>query len=276
MRAAIGQIRSGVREHFSSPANVALWMWSSPSPPASSLGHHVGLSSSGSQPGRIACPADGDEHDVGRSQSTFLQLLRIHLSRQLPVERAPEVLSAWSSARSAAAAPSSLDRPLGHADRTGRVRAGAAGRRVGPRRVSRGGSSRPLRRSHVWESHFGTTDAPLLLFMTSSLVVSIGAAERPGLATGGARRTADRIRSTGRSTRALSERFRLRRRSPLRCTTGSCRPGRSAARLIAVFGAAAIAGSFMVSPYQYIDGIQTIETFLFELDNVETGTSGST
>ena len=33
---------------------------------------------------------------------------------------------------------------------------------------------------HVWESHFGTTDAPLLLFMTSSLVVSIGAAERPG------------------------------------------------------------------------------------------------
>jgi hypothetical protein len=126
---------------------------------------------------------------------------------------------------------------------------------------------------HVWESHFGTTDAPLLLWMTLSLYVSVGAVEAP---------------SAGRA--ALAGLF-------TGFATGTKYPGafgavpfvvamalalydrrlagwRAAAGRLAVFGAAAIGGSFLVSPYQYIDGIQTIETFLFELRNVETGHFG--
>jgi hypothetical protein len=126
---------------------------------------------------------------------------------------------------------------------------------------------------HVWESHFGTTDAPLLLFMTSSLVVSIGAAERPtwrravlaGLLTGFA---------TGTKYPGAFGAVPFVAAMAIAWYDGRLATWKDAFRLVMVFGAGAIAGSFLVSPYQYIDGIQTINTFLFELDNVETGHFG--
>ena len=126
---------------------------------------------------------------------------------------------------------------------------------------------------HVWESHFGTTDAPLLLFMTSSLVVSIGAATNPswqraalaGLLTGFATGTKypgafGAVPFVAAMAVALYDRKVV--------------TWKDALRLLTTFGGGAIGGSFLVSPYQYIDGIHTINTFLFELDNVETGHFG--
>jgi hypothetical protein len=126
---------------------------------------------------------------------------------------------------------------------------------------------------HVWESHFGTTDAPLLLWMMLSLYVSLGAAESPtasrallaGMFTGFATGTKypgafGAVPFVVAMAIALYDR-RL--------------PGwRPALARVLTFGAAAVGGSFLVSPYQYIDGVQTIQTFLFELRNVETGHFG--
>ena len=126
---------------------------------------------------------------------------------------------------------------------------------------------------HVWESHFGTTDAPLLLFMTSSLVVSIGVAEQPswrrailaGVFTGFA---------TGTKYPGAFGAVPFAAALAIALYDRKLTSWKDLAGLVGLFGAAAIGGSFAVSPYQYIDGIQTIRTFLFELDNVETGHFG--
>jgi 4-amino-4-deoxy-L-arabinose transferase-like glycosyltransferase len=126
---------------------------------------------------------------------------------------------------------------------------------------------------HVWESHFGTTDAPLLLWMMLSLYVSLGAAESPssrralvaGLFTGFA---------TGTKYPGAFGAVPFVVALAIALYDRRLRGWRTALGRIATFGAAAVGGSFLVSPYQYIDGVQTVQTFLFELRNVETGHFG--
>jgi hypothetical protein len=126
---------------------------------------------------------------------------------------------------------------------------------------------------NVWESHFGTTDAPLLFWMTASLYVSLGFAERPGwrpalvagLLTGFA---------AGTKYPGAFGAVPFVAAAGVALYTGRLTGWRAPIRLAAGFGGAAIAGSFLVSPYSYIDARQTIDTFLFELANVEYGHFG--
>jgi hypothetical protein len=272
MRAVIEHLRSGVREHLSSPSTVALWAlliavaagfrlwgitWGFPRTdlnPDESLVLRTAMKITWADPNPHFYNYCGFIFHVSFLSSEFLKLLGVDLDEtgRLLLHRLWTVF--WGTLTVPVVFV--LARQVGGSIRGAFLAAAFL-------------AITPL---HVWESHFGTTDAPLLLFMTSSLVVSIGAAERPnwrravlaglfaGFATGTKYPGAfGAVPFAAAVVIALYDRRLEWKAAPV---------------LVGLFGAAAIVGSFVVSPYQYIDGIQTIRTFLFELDNVETGHFG--
>ena len=273
MRTAIEQVRSGVREHLSSPSNVALWVlliavaagfrlwgitWGFPRAdlnPDESLVLRTAMKMTWADPNPHFYNYCGFIFHVSFLSSEFLKAFGMELDEigRLLVHRLWTVL--WGT----------LTVPVVF------VLARQVGGSV--RGAFIAGALLAITPLHVWESHFGTTDAPLLLFMTSSLAVSIGAAEQPtwrrailaGLLTGFA---------TGTKYPGAFGVVPFAAAIAIALYDRRLATWKDAVRLVAVFGAGAVAGSFMVSPYQYLDGIQTINTFLFELDNVETGHFG--
>jgi Dolichyl-phosphate-mannose-protein mannosyltransferase len=273
MHPAIGQIRAGVRTHFSSPANVGLWIvilavaaglrlwgitWGFPRPdlnPDESLVLRTAMKMTWSDPNPHFYNYCGFIFHVSFLSSEILEFVGVDLGEigRLLLHRLWTVI--WGTLTVPVVFV--LAREVGGSVRGAFLAAALF-------------AITPL---HVWESHFGTTDAPLLLFMTASLVVSVGAAERPtwqrallaGLLTGFA--TGTKYPGAFGTVPFVAAMAIARFDRTLPTWQG-------ALRLMATFGAAAIAGSFMVSPYQYLDGVQTMKTFLFELDNVETGHFG--
>jgi hypothetical protein len=126
---------------------------------------------------------------------------------------------------------------------------------------------------HVWESHFGTTDTPLLFWLMASFFVSVLAYEQPtwfrtvlaGVLTGFA---------TGTKYPGAFGVVPFVTAVTLATREGRLESPQDAARRVAGFAAGAIAGSFLVSPYSYIGAVETANTFLFEYDTVRTGHFG--
>lgn len=273
MHAAAQQIRAGIREHLSSPANVALWAliiavaaglrlwgitWGFPRPdlnPDESLVLRTAMAITWADPNPHFYNYCGFIFHVSFLSSELLKAFGVELDElgRLLLHRLWTVL--WGT----------LTVPVVF----------VLARRVGGsiRGAFLAAAFLAITPLHAWESHFGTTDAPLLLFMTTSLVISIGAAERPtwqrallaGLFTGFA---------TGTKYPGAFGAVPFAAAIAIALYDRKLAGWKAAVRQIAIFGAGAIGGSFLVSPYQYIDGIHTINTFLFELDNVETGHFG--
>jgi 4-amino-4-deoxy-L-arabinose transferase-like glycosyltransferase len=137
---------------------------------------------------------------------------------------------------------------------------------------------------HVWETHFGTTDSPLLFWMAASVLVSLWAYDQPtprlaalaGLLAGFAVGTKYPGAFVGVPFVVAMALAALDRRLPGWWPA----TGRTV-----VFGLAAIAGSFMVSPFTYLQAFEAVTTvdprrdssiaaFLFEYNAMQAGVFG--
>jgi hypothetical protein len=126
---------------------------------------------------------------------------------------------------------------------------------------------------HVWECHFGTTDSPLLFWMTASLLASLAAYVRP---TPRAAALAGALAGIAVGTKypGAFASVPFAAAIALAARRGRLPDWHAAAGRIAVFCAAAIAASFVVSPFSYLDARGTIAAFLFEYRNVDIGHFG--
>jgi 4-amino-4-deoxy-L-arabinose transferase-like glycosyltransferase len=125
---------------------------------------------------------------------------------------------------------------------------------------------------HVWESHFGTTDAPLLFFMMASVLSSLLFYERPtwmraalpglfaGFAVGTKYPGAFPVFPFFAAVALLLRERRLGVSTAVARTLTS--------------GAAALAGAFLVSPFSFLEYQGTIEAFWYEYDTVGSGHFG--